>query len=221
MFLKSLDHFILIFRFSSSPWFLYDGLASRKTKIIKRPTYNGKLGFLVFISKEMGSKVPHPAKAFGTGISSMDIDADFRTFKEECEKDDSETRERENQRKLEKENQMRLITFDSQLDEAKFKLFLEKHIDKIVNVVKNTRSRKARRYICDEALDTDHFDQCTKFSVCEKAEKIVQEFCSKLSELKKYFQKRLPTRLLVSRHEAAFAYSMNAYLEEIDPSLNF
>ena len=52
----------------------------------------------------MGSKVPHPAKAFGTGISSMDIDADFRQFKEECEKDDSETRERENQRKLEKEN---------------------------------------------------------------------------------------------------------------------
>ena len=66
--------------------------------------YNGKLGFLVFISKQMGSKVPHPAKAFGTGISSMDIDADFRQFKEECEKDDSETRERENQRKLEKEN---------------------------------------------------------------------------------------------------------------------
>ena len=79
----------------------------------------------------MGSKVPHPAKAFGTGISSMDIDADFRKFKEECEKYNSETRERENQRKLEKENKMRLITFDSQLHEAKFKLFLEKHIDKM------------------------------------------------------------------------------------------
>ena len=124
----------------------------------------------------MGSKVPHPAKAFGTGICSLDIDADFRQFKEECEKDDSETREGENQRKLEKENQMRLITFDSQLDEAKCKLFLEKHIDKIVNVVKNTRPRKAPKYICDEALDTDHFNQCTKFSLCEKAEKIIQEF---------------------------------------------
>ena len=168
----------------------------------------------------MGSKVPHPAKAFGTGISSMDIDADFRTFKEECEKDESETRERENQRKLGKENKMRLITFDSQLGEAKFKLLLEKHIDKILNV-KNTRSRKAPRYICDEALDTDHFDQCTKFRVWEKAEKIVQEFCSKHSELKKYFQKRLLPRLLVSRHEAAFAYSMNVYLEEMDPSLNY
>ena len=72
----------------------------------------------------MGSKVPHSDKAFKTGISSMNIDADFRKFKEECEKDDSETRERENQKKLEKENKMCLITFDSQLDEAKFKLFL-------------------------------------------------------------------------------------------------
>ena len=169
----------------------------------------------------MGSKVPHPDKVFKTGISSMNIDADFRKFKEECEKDDPETRESENQKKLEKENEMRLITFDSQLDETKFKLFLEKHIDKIVNVVKNIRSRKAPTYICDGALDTDHFDQCTKFTICEKAEKIVQEFCSKHSELKKHFQKRLPTRLLVSRHEAAFAYSMNVYLEEMDPSLNY
>ena len=70
-------------------------------------------------------------------------------------------------------------------------------------------------------MDTDHFDQCTKFSVCEKAEEIVQEFCSKHSEIKKYFQKRLPKRLLILRHEAAFAYSMNAYLEEIDSSLNY
>ena len=37
MFLKSLYHFISIFRFSSSP-FLYESLASRKTKTIKRPT---------------------------------------------------------------------------------------------------------------------------------------------------------------------------------------
>ena len=83
MFLKSLDHFISIFRFNSSPWFFYDSLAPRKTKIIKRPGHNGKLGFLVFISKPMASKVPHPAKVFGTGISSMDIDADFKKIKEE------------------------------------------------------------------------------------------------------------------------------------------
>ena len=120
----------------------------------------------------MGSKVPHAAKAFGTGISSMDTDADFRKFKEECEKSDSETRECEHQRKLEKENKMRLIKFDSQLDEAKFKLLLEKHVDKVVNVVNSTRSRKAPRNICDEALDTDHFDECTKFIVCEKRRKL-------------------------------------------------
>ena len=116
---------------------------------------------------------------------------------------------------------MRLIKFDSQLDEAKFKLFFAKHIDKIVSVVKSTRSRKDPRYICDEALDTDHFDQYTKFSVCKKAEEIVQEFWIKHSERQEYFQKRLQTRLLVSRHEAAFAYSMNAYLEEMDPYLNY
>ena len=123
MFLKSLDHFISIFRFNSSAWFLYDGLASRNTKIIERPAHNGKLGFLVFISKQMGSKDPHPAKAFGTGMSSMDIEANFR------------------------------------------KSFLGKYIDKVVNVVKSTRSRKAPRYIYDEALDTEYFDQCTEFSV--------------------------------------------------------
>ena len=78
MFLKFLDYFISIFWFNSSPWFSYDGLASRKTKIIKRPAHNGKLGVLVFISKQMASKVSHPAKAFGTGISSMDIDSNFR-----------------------------------------------------------------------------------------------------------------------------------------------
>ena len=98
---------------------------------------------------------------------------------------------------------------------------MEKCIDKIVNVVKSTRSRKAPRYICNEAFDTDHFDQCTKFSVCEKEKEIPQKFCSKHFELKKYFQKRLPTRLLVSRHEVALAYSINTYLEEIDPSLNY
>ena len=103
----------------------------------------------------MASKVSHPAKAFGTGISSMDIDSNFRKFKEDCEKDDSEIRECENQRKLEKEKKMCLIKFDSQLDEeAKFKLLLEKHIDKIVNVFKSTRFRKPPRYFCDEVLDT-------------------------------------------------------------------
>ena len=124
MFLKSLDHFISIFRFSSYPWFLYDGLVSRKTKKIKRPTHNRETWFLVFISKQMRSKVPHPAKAFGTGISSMDIDADFRKFKEGCEKDDSE-------RKLEKENKMRLITFDSKLDELSLNCFWKNILTKL------------------------------------------------------------------------------------------
>ena len=98
---------------------------------------------------------------------------------------------------------------------------MEKHIDKIVDVVKSTRSRKAPRYICDEVLDTNLFDQCTKFSVCkkvkcEKAKGIVQGFCSKLSK-----QKRLVARLHLSTHEVAFAFCMNAYLQEMDPFLNY
>ena len=48
----------------------------------------------------------------------MDIDSDFQKFKDECQKDDSEIRECENQRKLVKENKMHLIKFDLQLDET-------------------------------------------------------------------------------------------------------
>ena len=189
MFLKSLDHFISIFRFSSSPWFLYDGLASRKTKIIKRPTYNGKLGFLAFIGKQMGSKVPHPPKAFGTGISSMDIDGDFRKFKEECEKDDSETRERENQRKLEKENKMRLITFDLKLDEAKFKLFLEKHIGKNLNVVKTQDPEKLQ-----DISAMKHWIQTTSINVLNSAyakrrRKLYKNFAVNSRNLRNTFRK--------------------------------
>ena len=98
---------------------------------------------------------------------------------------------------------------------------MEKHIDKIVNVIKSTSPEKLQ-----DIFAIKHWIQTTsinvlKFSVCGKAEEIVQEFSSKHSEIKKYVQKRLPTRLLILRHEAAFAYSMNAYLEEIDPSLNY
>ena len=121
----------------------------------------------------------------------MDIDSDFQKFKEECEKDDSEIRECENQRKLVKQNKMCLIKFDSQLHETQFKLFLEKYIGKIVNVVRSTSSRKAPSYICDEALDTDNFDQCTKFILCEKAEEIVPGFCSKHSEFKKILSEKI------------------------------
>ena len=64
--IKSLDHFISIFRFNSSPWFFYDGLASRQTKIIKQLARNWKFGFLVFIKKQAGSDVSYSSKASGT-----------------------------------------------------------------------------------------------------------------------------------------------------------
>ena len=49
LFISALDHFISLFRICSSPWLHYDGLASIKTKMVKRPTIlNGeKLRFLI------------------------------------------------------------------------------------------------------------------------------------------------------------------------------
>ena len=37
-FISGLDHFISLFRFCSSPWLHYGGLASIKAKMVKRPT---------------------------------------------------------------------------------------------------------------------------------------------------------------------------------------
>ena len=55
LFISVLDHFISLFRFCSSTWLYYDGLASIKTKMVKRPTIlNGEnLGFLIYVSKKM------------------------------------------------------------------------------------------------------------------------------------------------------------------------
>ena len=55
LFISGLDHFISLFRFCSSFWLHYDGIASKKTKMVKKPTIlNGeKLGFLTYVSKKM------------------------------------------------------------------------------------------------------------------------------------------------------------------------
>ena len=52
LFISGLDHFISLFHFCSSTWLHYNGLASIKTKMVKRPTIlNGeKLGFLIYAS---------------------------------------------------------------------------------------------------------------------------------------------------------------------------
>ena len=52
--ISELDHFISLFRFCSSTWLHYDGQASIKTKMVKRPTIlNGKkLGFLIYVTKK-------------------------------------------------------------------------------------------------------------------------------------------------------------------------
>ena len=43
----------------------------------------------------------------------------------------------------------------------------------IISVIKNTRSLKGPRQIFDKVLDSNHFDQYLKYSVCEKADEIL------------------------------------------------
>ena len=55
LFIRGLDHFISLFCFCSSTWLHYDGLASIKTKMVKRPTILNceKLGFLIYVRKKI------------------------------------------------------------------------------------------------------------------------------------------------------------------------
>ena len=91
--LRSLDHLISVFGFDSNPWFLCSCLTSRKMKIKTWPAYNAKLGFLAFIRK-MATKNP-----------SIIIDDNFRRFKAEREKGDSDIQKCENQKRLIREEQ--------------------------------------------------------------------------------------------------------------------
>ena len=61
-----------------------------------------------------------------------------------------------------------------------------------------------------------HWIQTTSINVLNSA------YAKRRRKLYKNFARNTRNlRLLVSRHEAAFAYSMNVYLEEMDPSLNY
>ena len=84
-FISGLDHFISLFRFCSSTWLHYDGLASIKTKMVKRPTIlNGeKLGYLIYVRKKKfcasnERKMECPPEEIRTNI-----DKDFMQFKKD------------------------------------------------------------------------------------------------------------------------------------------
>ena len=54
LFISGLGHFISLFCSCSSTWLYYDGLASIKTKMVKRPNilHVEKLGYLMYVSKK-------------------------------------------------------------------------------------------------------------------------------------------------------------------------
>ena len=54
LFISGFDHFISFFRFCSSNWLYYDGLAPIKTKMVKKLTIlsGEKLEFLTYVSKK-------------------------------------------------------------------------------------------------------------------------------------------------------------------------
>ena len=92
LFINGLDQFIFLFRFCSSTWLYNDGLASIKTKMVKRPTIlNGEnLGFLIYVSKKMFcSSNEHKIECPPEEVT-LNIDEDFLLFKKENENDDLE-----------------------------------------------------------------------------------------------------------------------------------
>ena len=92
LFIDGLDQFIFLFRFCSSTWLYYDGLASIKNKMVKRPTIlNGEnLGFLIYVSKKMFcSSNKHKIECPPEEVT-VNINEDFLLFKKENENDDLE-----------------------------------------------------------------------------------------------------------------------------------
>ena len=112
-----------------------------------------------------------------------------------------------------------MMRFDEQIDEREFTAFLRVHPEEITSVIKNTRSLKGPRHIFDKVLDSDHFGQYLKYSVCEKAGEILYKFCIKHPQIKHFYDKKLPAALIISRRETALVYCLRSYLQEKDPSL--
>ena len=84
------------------------------------------------------------------------------------------------------------MRFDKQIDKKEFTAFLRVHAKEITSVIKNTRSLKGPRHILDKVLDLDHFEQYVKYSVCEKADEILNKFCMKHPQIKHFYNKTLP-----------------------------
>ena len=96
------------------------------------------------------------------------------------------------------------MRFDEQIDEKQFTAFLRVYAKEITSVLKNARFLKGPRHIFEKVLDSDHSDQCLKYSVREKADKILYKFCMKHPQIKHFYNKTSPAALTISRREAAW-----------------
>ena len=103
------------------------------------------------------------------------------------------------------------MRFDEKIDEKEFTAFLRVHAKEITSVIKNSRSLKGPRHMFDKVLDSDHFYQYVKYSVCEKANEILYMFCMKHPQIKHFYNKKLPPALIISRREAALVYCVRSY----------
>ena len=91
LFISEMNHFISLFHFFSSTWLYDEGLASIKTKIVKKPTLNGeKLGFLIYVSRKMFCSSNERKMECPLEEVTMNIDEDFMQFKKENENGDLE-----------------------------------------------------------------------------------------------------------------------------------
>ena len=75
------------------------------------------------------------------------------------------------------------------------------------------------RHIFNKVIDSDHFDQYLKYSVCEKADEILYKFCMKHPQIQHFYNNKLPAAMIISRRDAALVYCLRSYLQEKDPSL--
>ena len=118
------------------------------------------------------------------------IEKDFMQFRKENENNDLEELKYVKQQNSERNQKLALMKSDEQVDEKEFPAFLKVHVMEITSVIKKTRSLKGPRHTFDKVLDSDHFDQYLKYSVCEKADEILYMFCMKHPQIKHFYHKK-------------------------------
>ena len=106
------------------------------------------------------------------------------------------------QQNSERNKNVVLVRFDEQIGKKEFTAFLRVHAKEFISVIETTIFLKGRIYIFDKVLDSDHFEQYQKHSLCKKFDEILYKICMKYPQIKHFYNKTLPAAL-ISRKEAA------------------